>query len=130
MGVTKRCSLSLLSSNALVDESQCGGMGGGGGGCGVSANEYSSAHHVTWSPNKLWRSTSIFNLWLGPNKSTSGKAWVSFKIFHLRSVISCCLIYSEASCWSLNHRGQKARGPALLVMLPRVLYHTIAKGMS
>jgi hypothetical protein len=31
--------------------------------CGVSANEYSCAHHVTWSPNKHWRSTSIFNLW-------------------------------------------------------------------
>jgi hypothetical protein len=44
--------------SALVLESQCGG----GGGCGVSANEYSCAHHVTWSPNKLWRSTSIFNL--------------------------------------------------------------------
>jgi hypothetical protein len=28
----------------------------------VSANEYSCAHHVTWSPNKLWRSTSIFIL--------------------------------------------------------------------
>ncbi len=35
----------------------------GGGDCGVSANEHSCAHHVTWSPNKLWRSTSIFNLW-------------------------------------------------------------------
>jgi hypothetical protein len=32
--------------------------------CGVSANEYSCAHHVTWSPNKLWRSTSIFNICL------------------------------------------------------------------
>ncbi len=31
----------------------------GDGGCGVSANEYSCAHQVTWSPNKLWRSTSI-----------------------------------------------------------------------
>ncbi len=37
---------------------------GGGGSFGVSANEYSCAHHVTWSPNKLWRSTSIFNLWV------------------------------------------------------------------
>jgi hypothetical protein len=37
--------------------------GGCGGGCGVSANEYSCAPHVTWSPNKLWRSTSIFNLY-------------------------------------------------------------------
>jgi hypothetical protein len=52
-GVTKRCRLSLLTNSALVDESQCGG----GGGCGVSANEYSCAHHVTWSPNKLRRST-------------------------------------------------------------------------
>ncbi len=30
----------------------------------ASANEYGCAHHVTWSPNKLWRSNSIFNLWL------------------------------------------------------------------
>jgi hypothetical protein len=30
------------------------------GGCGVSANEYSCAHHVTGSPNKLWRSVSTF----------------------------------------------------------------------
>ncbi len=36
--------------------------GGGGGSWGVSANEYSCAHHVTWSPNKLWRSIFIFNL--------------------------------------------------------------------
>ncbi len=34
---------------------------GGGGGCGVSANVNSCAHHVKWSPNKLWRSISIFN---------------------------------------------------------------------
>ncbi len=34
--------------------------GKGGGGCEVSANENSCAHHVTWSPNKLWRSNSIF----------------------------------------------------------------------
>jgi hypothetical protein len=33
----------------------------GEGGCGVSANEYSCALHVTWSPNKLWRSTTIPN---------------------------------------------------------------------
>jgi hypothetical protein len=54
-GVTKRCRLSVLTNSALVYESKCGG-------CGVSANEYSCAHHVTWSPIKLWRSTSIFNL--------------------------------------------------------------------
>ncbi len=56
-GVTKRCRLSLPTNSALGFESQCGG-----GGCGVSANEYSCAHHVTWSPNKLWISISIFNL--------------------------------------------------------------------
>ncbi len=37
-------------------------ISGGGGSCGVSATEYSCAHHVTWSTNKLWRSTSLFNL--------------------------------------------------------------------
>jgi hypothetical protein len=59
-GVTKRCRLSLLTNSAIVDESQCGERGGGGG-CGVSANEYSCAHHV---PLSLWRSISIFNLCL------------------------------------------------------------------
>ncbi len=33
-----------------------------GGDCGVSAYEWSSAHHVICSPNKLWRPSSIFNL--------------------------------------------------------------------
>ncbi len=33
--------------------------GGWGGGCGVSANEYSSAHPVTRSPNKLWMRSSL-----------------------------------------------------------------------
>jgi hypothetical protein len=64
-GVTKRCLLSLLTNSALVIRVQ---MRGEGGNCGVSANEYSWAHHVTWSPNKLWRSTSIFNLWLDLNR--------------------------------------------------------------
>ncbi len=32
-------------------------IAGDRGGCGVSANEYSCAHHVTWGPSKLWRST-------------------------------------------------------------------------
>ncbi len=37
------------------------GDGGGGGGCGVSVSEYVEmcASHVTWSPNILWRSTSM-----------------------------------------------------------------------
>jgi hypothetical protein len=49
-------------------------MRGGGGCCGVSANENSCAHHVTWSPNKLCRSNSIFNLW------TKGSTIVILKI--------------------------------------------------
>ncbi len=57
-GVRKRCRLSLLLANsALVYEPKCGWEGGN---CGVSANKYSCAHHVTRSPNELWRSTSIF----------------------------------------------------------------------
>jgi hypothetical protein len=58
-GVTKRCRLSLLTNSALVIRVQMIRVGGS---CGVSANEYSCARHVTWSPNELWRSTSIFNL--------------------------------------------------------------------
>jgi hypothetical protein len=61
-GDTKRCRLFLLTNSALVIRAQ---MWGEGGSCRVSANEYSCAHRVTWSPNKLWRSTSIFNLWSG-----------------------------------------------------------------
>jgi hypothetical protein len=37
----------------------------GGGGYGASANEY-SRQLCTWSPDKLCRSNSIFNLWLNP----------------------------------------------------------------
>jgi hypothetical protein len=38
-GVTKRCRLSWLTNNALVNEPKCGG--GEGRSCGVPANEYS-----------------------------------------------------------------------------------------
>jgi hypothetical protein len=56
--------VSLPTNRALVIRVQ---MRGEGESCRVSANEYSCAHHVTWSPNKLWRSNSIFNLWLHRN---------------------------------------------------------------
>jgi hypothetical protein len=36
------------------------GVGGGGVAGGVSANEYSCVHHVTWSPNKFWRSITPY----------------------------------------------------------------------
>ncbi len=63
--VTKRCRLSLLTNSALV-------IRGKGGSCGVSANEYSCAHHVTWRPNKLWRPISIFNLCVPPMRIQEG----------------------------------------------------------
>ncbi len=40
----------LLTKSSLVYESRPD-AGDGGRGCGVSANEYSYAHHMTWSPN-------------------------------------------------------------------------------
>jgi hypothetical protein len=56
-GVTKICRLSWLT-NTLVYEPKCGG-----GGCGVAESQpMSTAVHR--SPNKLWRSNSIFNLCL------------------------------------------------------------------
>jgi hypothetical protein len=56
-GVTKRCRLSWLTNSALVYEPKCGGRGGVAG-----SQPMSTAVHR--SPNKLWRSSSIFNLWL------------------------------------------------------------------
>ncbi len=55
-GVTKRCRLSYLINSALVYEPKCGGRGGVAG-----SQPMSTAVHR--SPNKLWRSISIFNLW-------------------------------------------------------------------
>jgi hypothetical protein len=65
-GVTKRCRLSLLTNSTLLYESQLRGDRGGRG-LRVLSQQYSCAHHVTWTPNKLWRSSSIFNmpLWKG-----------------------------------------------------------------
>ncbi len=59
-GVTKRCRLSWLTNSALVYEPECGGSGGVAG-----SQPMSTAVHR--SPNKLWRSNSIFNLWVRAN---------------------------------------------------------------
>jgi hypothetical protein len=65
-GVTKKGRLSWLTNSALVYEPKCGG----GGGCGVSGvRPMGTAVHR--SPNKLWRSNFIFNLW---EKGTDAKA--------------------------------------------------------
>ncbi len=52
-GVTKRCRLSWLTNGALVMSPNEGG--------GVGGLPMSTAEHM--EPNKLWRSSSIFNLW-------------------------------------------------------------------
>jgi hypothetical protein len=57
-GVTKRCRLFLLANSAPSYMSKNAGRGGSSG---VSASEYTAVHR---SPNKLWRSNSIFNLWV------------------------------------------------------------------
>ncbi len=54
---TKRCRLSWLTNCTLVYEPWCGGRGGVAG-----SQPMSTAVHM--SPNKLWRSYSMFNLWL------------------------------------------------------------------
>jgi hypothetical protein len=52
-------------SSSLADQLRPSHMSpNAGGDCRVSANENCCAHHVTWSPNKLWRYNSIFNLWI------------------------------------------------------------------
>jgi hypothetical protein len=51
-GVIKRCRPSWLTNSALVYEPKYGGE---------ELRGLSCVHHVTWSPNKLWRSNSITN---------------------------------------------------------------------
>jgi hypothetical protein len=57
-GVTKRCRQFCLTNNALVYDPKCGWRGGGGV---AGSQPMSTAVHR--SPNKLWSSNSIFNLW-------------------------------------------------------------------
>ncbi len=52
-GATRGCRQSSWPIAPLVYEPKCGGRGG----------LRDCAYHVTWSPNKLWRSNSMFNLW-------------------------------------------------------------------
>ncbi len=56
-GVTKRCRLSWLTIGALEYEPKCGGRGELRG-----LSRWVQLY--AWSPNKLWRSNSIFNLFL------------------------------------------------------------------
>jgi hypothetical protein len=55
-----RCCLSWLTNSALVYEPKCGGIGRG-----RVAGSLPMSSAVNMSPNKLWRSKSIFNLCSG-----------------------------------------------------------------
>jgi hypothetical protein len=108
----------------------------GRGGCGVSANENSCAHHVTWSPSKLWRSNSIFNLWFQAN----GKAWpttveamqASCTWKQLRADTSGVSVAApEASVAAITNSGQNAGAKGVQALhakhsetLSVSLYHT------
>ncbi len=87
-------------------------MGGGGGGkCVVSANEYSCAHHVTSIPNKLWRSTSIFNLcwqWsLYSSDETALCGSVHGRVVKLvvGDLITCTAVGGAVHGWTLQQGG-------------------------
>jgi hypothetical protein len=76
--------------NPSYIESKCGGRGD----CGASANECSCAHHVTWSPNKLRRSTSIFNLRLSPKRQA-----ISWSANDPRPVLHLDMSGQQKPCW-------------------------------
>ncbi len=60
-GVTKRCRLSLLTNSALAYEPKCEG--------GVAGSQpMSTAVHME-PKYKIWRSNSIFNLWIYINRT-------------------------------------------------------------
>jgi hypothetical protein len=50
--------------------------------CGVWAYENSCAHTLTWSRNKLWRSTSIFNLWVQHRSAKRGQHRSPYGVQH------------------------------------------------
>ncbi len=72
-GVTKRC-LSWLTDSVLVYEPKCGEMGGG-----RSQPMSAAMNKCTWSPNKLWRSNSIFILCMTPTATANSSVEVWFQ---------------------------------------------------
>ncbi len=75
-GVTKICRLSWLTNTALVYERKWGGGG-----------LHGSQSMSTWSPYKLWRSNSIFNLFSerSPLELKDRPVCCSFAVFELDS---------------------------------------------
>ncbi len=74
-GVIKRCRLSWLTNSALVDESKCGGVGGGGLRC---LSQWVQLR--TWSSNKLWTLTLYLTydrdtLYISPNTDSWKVHW-------------------------------------------------------
>jgi hypothetical protein len=116
--VTKSCRLSFLNNNAPVIRVQ---MQGEGGSCGVSANEYSCAHHVTWSPKKLWRYTSIFNLCVYRKAlKNSDETKTQYKCVKVDSFKCCAAVWLNDETLMVekpNH--EHNHGPPLLEMLAR-----------
>ncbi len=110
-GVTERCRQSLLTNSALVyDSLYAGGMGLRGPSQWVQL--------WTWSPNKLRRSTSIFNLCfehfsfvtqlLRPHIHSSIQvAWIGTitpHTLHPRILLTSLFNLSETLCSTLQHR--------------------------
>ncbi len=82
-GVIKRCRLSWRPRIRVQMR--------GGGSCGVSANKYNCAHHVTWSSNKLWTgtSTSIVNLCCTPTNIRDQGGWIPLE-YRIYSAVGAC----------------------------------------
>ncbi len=79
-GVIERCRLSWLTNSALVYEPKCGGMGWGGLGGLWQWVQLCTVHYVTWSPNKILRSTvTPYVTYDGDREKSAGQA-------HLRSM--------------------------------------------
>jgi hypothetical protein len=77
--VTKICRLSWLTNSAFIYEPKCGG---GEGGCGPQPMR--TAVHCTWSPNKLWRSNSIFTIFIVWERVVLLRYFI-FSLFNSRS---------------------------------------------
>ncbi len=70
-----------------------------GEGLRVSADDYSCAHHVTRSPNKLWRSTSKFNLCFSCNRLLEHQDGVTaVMMVKSHNSLSCCVAGPAFSC--------------------------------
>ncbi len=81
-----------MTNSALIYESKCWGMGEG---CVVSANEYSCAHHVAWSPKKPGTFFSFMVYGLEPARTTLVKRQRVEAVLRLNSY---CLLPSLLLC--------------------------------